>query len=73
MDIWALGVITFAMLTSSYPFDGRNKKEVQMKVKSKSTKPNYSWLDRFWRSGTLVKDFLAGCLDKDPSKRLTAE
>ena len=73
MDIWALGVLTFAMLTSNYPFDGRDKREVQNKVKSKSTKPNYELLDRFWRSGSLVKDFLAGCLDKDPSKRLNAE
>ena len=73
VDIWALGVITFGVLTSTYPFDGKNKNEVEEKVKSEATKPKYELLDRFWRNGEPVKSFIQGCLAKDPTQRLTAE
>lgn len=28
VDIWALGVISFAILTSQYPFNGSSKEEL---------------------------------------------
>ena len=61
------------MLTSAYPFDGKNRDEVYQKVKSDRVDPNYRLLDRYWKNGALAKDFLAGCLNKDPSQRKSAE
>ena len=69
VDVWALGVIAFCMLTSQYPFDGKSKDEIYRKIKDPSQMPNFNLLDRYWQNGALVKDFLRCALTKDPSQR----
>ena len=32
VDVWALGVIAFCMLTSHYPFDGKSKDQIYTKI-----------------------------------------
>ena len=39
VDVWAVGVITFALLTGSAPFSGKTKQAIYEKVIK--TQPNY--------------------------------
>ena len=73
VDIWALGVIAFSMLTSEYPFNDNSRAVLHEKIKSKMVKPNYKLLNRYWQGGRLAKDFISHCLEKDPAKRWTAK
>ena len=73
VDIWSLGVIAFVMLTSKFPFDGNVREEIYAKIRSSKTNPDWRLLDRYWKKGALIKDFLKCCLQKDPEKRMTAE
>lgn len=70
VDVWALGVIAFCILTSQYPFDGQSKDQIYRKIIDPNFEPNFNHLDRYWQSGALVKDFIKCALTKDPSKRL---
>ena len=73
VDIWSFGVIVFALLTGKFPFDGRKLVNIYDKIKSKHEMPNWNLFNRFKNNGLPIKNFLQGCLDKDPSKRYTAK
>ena len=69
VDVWALGVIAFCMLTSQYPFDGRSKDQIYHKIADPNTHPDLTKLDRYWQNGALVKSFISACLEKNPAQR----
>ena len=73
VDIWSLGVIVFAMLTSTFPFNARNKQLIFAQILSKKTEPAYGLLEKYWDGGQLVKDFVRRCLDKNPRSRWSAQ
>eukprot|EP00574_Skeletonema_japonicum_P014307 CAMPEP_0201734008 /NCGR_PEP_ID=MMETSP0593-20130828/33053_1 /ASSEMBLY_ACC=CAM_ASM_000672 /TAXON_ID=267983 /ORGANISM="Skeletonema japonicum, Strain CCMP2506" /LENGTH=744 /DNA_ID=CAMNT_0048227269 /DNA_START=156 /DNA_END=2390 /DNA_ORIENTATION=+ len=74
-DVWAVGVIAFIMLSGEFPF-----------VKTHSDLKNDSLMERLkqgrfnfgitWKGRGITyqaKQFVTGCLQKDPSKRWTAK
>lgn len=61
IDVYALGVIYFEMLTGDVPFDGESTQEIV--VKHLSATPDVSLLPRN-RQGTIAR-----ALEKDPTKR----
>ena len=64
VDVWATGVITFALLTGTAPFPGQNKQQIYNSVLNKQ--PNYQKLAN---ASTEAKDFIKLCLQKDASQR----
>ena len=59
VDVWATGVITFALLTGTAPFSGRNKLEIYNTVKYRE--PDYS---RLSRASPAAAQFIKACLKK---------
>lgn len=69
-DIWAIGVITYMILTGRPPFDGVNEKQVFTKLK----KGNVNYTDPVWKKlspGAL--EFVKKMLSFDPNKRPSAK
>ena len=72
VDVWALGVITYQMLTSEMPFNGSNREQIYAHVKNPRKKVDLDPLTRYWEGGELVKSFISKCLERDPSRRASA-
>jgi len=70
VDMWALGVITFVMLTGCFPFfeEGNNYSALYQKIIG----VDYSFPDEPALSAD-AKSFIRGLLVRDPEKRLTPE
>ncbi|XP_076061664.1 death-associated protein kinase 1-like isoform X2 [Oratosquilla oratoria] len=68
-DMWAVGVITYILLSGASPFLGENQQETYNNI----TAVDYSFDEEYF-SGTsdLAKDLISKLLVKDPRKRLTA-
>ena len=77
VDIWAFGVMVYALMSSSLPYP---------QPKAKLTKENRKVFARLIKGSELefqgkewllisdaLKDLLMGMLEKDPSKRLTID
>lgn len=71
VDIWALGVTIFIMLTSSPPYSGDSVSELKNNIKNSDL--NLNGLSVFYKEGRLVKDFLRKCLQKNPKIRPSAQ
>lgn len=70
VDIWAIGVITFLLLSGNYPFDDHN----QIKLFTKIKKGKYDFHDEHWDEvSEEAKSFIRACLDINPETRLKAE
>ena len=72
IDVWAVGVIVFLMLTGKYAFTGLTKKEVYDTITNPNCKPDYTLLNKYWENGTQVKSFIGHCLNKNPDARYSA-
>ncbi|XP_033120602.1 death-associated protein kinase 2-like isoform X2 [Anneissia japonica] len=69
-DMWAIGVITYILLSGASPFLGDDQQETYQNIASVDFE-----FDEEYFSGTseLAKDFIRKLLVKDPSKRSTVE
>jgi len=74
-DVWAVGVITFIMLSGEFPFIKTNsdcKDQTKMdKLRGANFHFGITWKGRGITS--FAKEFVKGCLQADPKKRWTAK
>ena len=70
VDIWALGVLTYIMLTSEPPYDANSPDELLHKIKNEE--PDMADFSAFHKKGELITNFIKRCLKKDPNERPTA-
>lgn len=69
VDMWALGVISYILLSGTMPFEDDNR----MRLYQQILKGKYSFSGEPWPSvSNLAKDFVERILTVDPSERLTA-
>ncbi|KAL8603961.1 Serine/threonine-protein kinase H1 [Nucella lapillus] len=69
VDLWAIGVITYILLSGTMPFDDDNRTRLYRII----LKAKYSYIGEHWKDVTsLGKDFIDKTLVVDPSERLTA-
>jgi serine/threonine protein kinase len=62
-DVWSLGVLTFAILTGSYPFKAETERDLYQKIgKGVFNVPDYI--------SPLGKAFIKRMLTLDPAKRI---
>ncbi|KAI9310626.1 kinase-like domain-containing protein [Dichotomocladium elegans] len=69
VDMWAIGVITYFLLSGYTPFERENNVEEMNAI----LHGDYSFDDDFWSTiSDNAKNFIRACLTIDPAKRLTA-
>uniref|UniRef100_A0A7S1ETX7 Protein kinase domain-containing protein n=1 Tax=Timspurckia oligopyrenoides TaxID=708627 RepID=A0A7S1ETX7_9RHOD len=70
VDVWACGIILFAMLAGRLPWEAASEIEYTRAVQSKPLEfPPAQWAD----ISENAKDLIRGMLEVDPKKRMTAE
>ena len=72
VDIWALGVIVYVILTGMPPFKGKTATKKAMYDAIVNNPLDLKPLSRYYQNGALIKDFIAKCLDKNPDNRWSA-
>ncbi|KAM9510302.1 serine/threonine-protein kinase H1-like [Guaruba guarouba] len=69
VDMWALGVISYVLLSGTMPFEDDNRTRLYRQI----LKGKYSYSGEPWPSiSNLAKDFIDRLLAVDPSNRMTA-
>ncbi|KAK7114645.1 serine/threonine-protein kinase H1 homolog [Littorina saxatilis] len=69
VDLWAIGVITYILLSGTMPFDDENRTRLYRII----LKAKYSYAGEHWKDVTsLAKDFIDKTLVVDPNERMTA-
>jgi hypothetical protein len=69
VDMWAVGVIAYVLLSGTYPFPGSSNSEVVDKI----TQLKYEFPEAVWGGVSLgARDFISKLLVYDQTKRLTA-
>ncbi|TIB69853.1 hypothetical protein E3P77_00231 [Wallemia ichthyophaga] len=72
VDIWAIGVITFFLLSGTTPFDRNSKQKDEINA---IIDGNYNFEPaECWNVvSDTAKDFIRGCMNADPDQRFTAQ
>jgi serine/threonine protein kinase len=69
-DLWAIGVITYFLLSGYTPFEGANNLEEMQAIIT----ANYNYDDQCWDGiSDDAKNFIDRCLTIDDEKRITAK
>ncbi|XP_043921924.1 serine/threonine-protein kinase H2 [Protopterus annectens] len=69
VDMWALGVISYILLSGSMPFEEENRTRLYRMI----LKGKYSYIGDPWPTvSNLAKDFIDRLLNVDPDMRMTA-
>jgi len=69
-DVWAVGVLTYMLLSSQMPFYGKNRRDILQKI----LKCDYDFKGRRWGQVTKQgKNFVSDLLQYDPGHRPSAE
>ncbi|XP_006814102.1 LOW QUALITY PROTEIN: serine/threonine-protein kinase H1 homolog [Saccoglossus kowalevskii] len=69
VDLWALGVITFILLSGTMPFDDENRTRLYRKI----LRAKYSFSGEPWKDvSNLAKDFIVKLLTVNPNERMGA-
>ena len=66
VDMWALGVLLFAMLSGTFPFKGQSEKELYGKIQ----RAQYRYPDNMSRE---AKYIVSRLLEVDPRRRFRAQ
>ena len=73
VDVWALGVIAFMLLSAGkFPFDIDKEMDV-FTEQILMLEPDYEKIERVWPKGELAADFVRQCLVKDYRNRATVD
>jgi len=67
-DIWSIGVMAYEMIVWKFPYNGKTVEEYQLSLKNDVVNYDYS---AFKKVSSKCIDFIKGCLQKNPIKRLT--
>ncbi|ESO98355.1 hypothetical protein LOTGIDRAFT_114439 [Lottia gigantea] len=69
VDLWAVGVITYILLSGTMPFDGHNRSRLYKLI----LKANFSYVGEHWKDvSDSAKDFIGKLLVLEPHLRITA-
>ena len=74
VDLWAIGVITYLLLSGETPFGGNGGEEPLWEVRDRILSGKYEFEpDYIWRSvSDSAKDFINGLLKLDPDERISS-
>ena len=67
VDMWALGVLLYVMLTGTFPFRGVSEQDLYQKIQRGQYRTNHDSLS------TDARKLIARLLDVDHRRRMTAE
>ena len=66
VDVWAVGVIVYVLLTGKPPFSGRSKEEIYRKICRNEPDQN-----KLANASDQAKTIIEACLKKNPAERPT--
>lgn len=65
MDVWAIGIMMYIMMFYKFPFNGGTREEIKASIINDPLK-----IPRDLPITDEATNFLKGCLQKDPNKRM---
>ena len=66
VDVWAIGIITYVLLSGKAPFTGRKKADIYDKINRAEP-----WYSHIAPASADAKEFIKACIRKNPEERPT--